>query len=219
MKPPRVYIDSTVFKFSATQLRRMRPRKKNISCGGRLHEVTLHEFVLVNPNDSIQNAELKMEANLLPLLADFGRRGNIKYLINVETLLEALGLPGLDSQTGKFYGTAYDVAEPPIKYSRIALGLGMSHYKRAQFEFLSSIGEERFIELQKMTGAYQGQGKLNRNQLLDAFHIWCAEHNNCQFLLTLDFTLIRVLRSNKGRQTPVQVVKPSELLEKLTIAV
>jgi hypothetical protein len=196
----------------------MRPRKKNISWGGRLHEVTLHDLVLVNPNDSIQNPELKTEADLLPLLADFGRRGNIKYLINVETLLETLGLPGLDSQTGKFYGTPYDVAEPPIRYSRIALGLGVPH-KRTQFEFLSSIREERFIELQKMTGAYQGEGKLNRNQLLDAFHIWCAEHNDCQFFLTLDFKLIRLLRNNKGRQILVRVLKPSELLERLTVSV
>ena len=39
--------------------------------------------------------------------------------------------------------------------------------KELQFEFLLGLHHERFMELQKLTGAHQGQRKANRNQLLD----------------------------------------------------
>ncbi|OGP41631.1 MAG: hypothetical protein A2090_06470 [Deltaproteobacteria bacterium GWD2_42_10] len=86
-----------------------------------------------------------------------------------------------------------------------------------QFNFLSSIKNKRFLELQKMTGAYQGAKKLNRNQLLDAFHIWCAEHNKCDYFLTLDFKLVNVIRRQKGA-TLSELVTPSELMNKLGIS-
>jgi predicted nucleic acid-binding protein len=68
-----------------------------------------------------------------------------------------------------------------------------------------------------MTGAYQGSGKLNRNQLLDAFHIWCAEFNKCDYFLTLDFKLLNVVRKQK-RHSLVEIIKPSELVTKIGIS-
>jgi hypothetical protein len=216
MTPPKVYIDTTVLKFSATRLPRLRPRKQTINWGGRVHEVTVHDFVRVNPNDLIDNPELKAETELLPTLAEAGKRGEVKYVIQMETLFESCGIPKMDSETGKFYGTPYQDVDAPIKYSRVLLGFNRDA-REMQFSFLSSIKDKRFIELQKMTGAYQGPGKLNRNQLLDAFHIWCAEHNKCDYLLTLDFRLVNVLR--KQNQHPlVEVVKPSELVKKIGIS-
>jgi len=216
MSPPKVYIDTTVLKFSATQLPRLRPRKQTINWGGRFHEVTVHDFVRVNPNDFIDNAELKAEAELLPTLAEAGKRGKVKYVIQMETLFESWGIPKMDSETGKFYGAPYEDVEAPIKYSRVLLGFNRDA-REMQFSFLSSIRNARFIELQKMTGAYQGPGKLNRNQLLDAFHIWCAEHNKCDYFLTLDFKLLNVLRKQNPHPL-VELVKPSELVEKIDIS-
>jgi hypothetical protein len=66
-----------------------------------------------------------------------------------------------------------------------------------------------------MTGAYQGGGKWNRNQLLDAFHLWCAEYNKSDYFLTLDFKLIRILGQNRKTRLPVRAVRPSELLAAL----
>jgi len=83
-----------------------------------------------------------------------------------------------------------------------------------QFRFLSSLKNKKFIELQKLTGADQGTGKLNRNQLLDAFHLWCAEYNGCDYFLTFDFKLMRVVGKQKGRFLG-EVVKPSELISQI----
>jgi len=211
MRPPKVYIDTSVLKFSATQLPRLRPRQQKINWGGRVHEITVHDFVDINPNDFIENPELKAEAELLPELAEAGKRGQLKYVIQMETLFESWGIPNMDSATGRFYGAPYETVDAPIKYGRVIAG-GLDDPKDMQFEFLANIKSKRFVELQKITGAYQGEGNLNRNQLLDAFHLWCAEHNKCDYFLTLDFKLIRVLRQSHELQLEVQVVRPSELL-------
>ncbi len=120
----------------------------------------------------------------------------------------------MDSQTGKFYGAPYEIVDAPIEYSGVLIGMGMDA-RQMQYDFLSSLNDRRFLKLQKMTGAFQGERRANRNQLLDAFHLWCAEHNECEYFLTLDFSLIRVLRKNRRSQPLVQVVRPSELLERI----
>ena len=211
----KVYIDTTILKFSATQLPRLRPRKSLINWGNRTHEVVVHDFVYINPNDFIDNDDLKAETMLLPTLAKAGKHGQVKYVIQIETLLESWGLPKMDSETGKFYGAPLECIESPIKYSRIIFGFSFGA-KELQFNFLSSIKNKRFLELQKMTGAYQGPGKVNRNQLLDAFHLWCAEYNKCDYFLTLDFKLVNILRKQK-HYLSLEVLKPSELIRNIGI--
>jgi hypothetical protein len=127
--------------------------------------------------------------------------------------MEVWGLPSLDSETGDFYGAKVSSVDAPVQYGRIMFEAN-SDYKEEQFRFLSSIKHDRFRELQRITGAYQGERKLNRNQLLDAFHLWCAEHNKCHFFLTLDFTLAKIVAKSKAKPR-VPVLKPSEVLTAL----
>lgn len=209
----KVYIDTNVLKFSATQLPRYRPRTQKINWGGREYETTVNDPVYVNPNDSIANPDLKAEVELLPALAEAGKAGLVKYVIQIETLFESWGLRKMKSEAGTFYDAPYEHVEAPVKYSRVLAGTGFNP-KEMQFEFLSSIRDERFLELQKLTGAYQGAAKLNRNQLLDAFHIWCAEYNGCSYFLTLDFKLVKVAGKQKGRFMS-EVIKPSELMRRI----
>jgi hypothetical protein len=63
MTIPRVYVDTNIFKFSATELPRLKPRSKTINWGGNEIEVTVHDFVEENPNERIKNDELKTEAD------------------------------------------------------------------------------------------------------------------------------------------------------------
>ena len=136
MKPPKVYIDTNVLKFSSTQLPRLRPRQQKINWGSREHEVTVHDFVDVNPNDFIKNQELKKEAELLPALAEVGKRGWVKYVIQMETLLESWGIPNMDSATGRFYGTQCDTVDAPIKYGRVVFG-GLDDTRDYRHQFQS----------------------------------------------------------------------------------
>lgn len=212
MHVAKVFLDTNVLKFAATELPRLRPRKQSVDWGGKTIEVTIHDFVEVNRNERIKNSVLKAEAELLPRLAEIGKLGELDYVMSAETMIESWGLGNMDSKNGRFYGVPIKVVKAPIEYAYILAGgeVGVQPKDR-QFRFLTSIRHKRFLELQKMTGAYQGKQKLDRNQLLDAFHIWCAEYNGCEFFLTLDFKLIKVLSKSKAKST-VRVVLPSELL-------
>lgn len=216
MDNTKVYIDTNVFKFSATELLRLTPRKQSMAWGDKTHDVTVHDLVYVNPNERIQNPELKTEADLLPKVAELGKQGHLEFVVNLETMFESWGLPNMDSQTGKFYDAPYKIVDAPIKYSRILFGLAIDP-RENQYNFLAGIKKKRLLEWQKLTGAYQGNLRPNRNQLLDAFHLWCAEYNGCVYFLTLDFKLIKVVRENTRRAIPVKLVRPSELLQEFGI--
>ena len=120
----------------------------------------------------------------------------------------------MDSMSGKFYNAPYEIIEGPVQYERVVLGYNVDSDK-AQYDFLCGIKHKRFIEIQKATGAYQGNNKTNKNQLLDAWNIWCAEHSNCDYLLTMDLKLIRMIKSNKKWECRVKIVKPSQLLDEI----
>lgn len=207
----KVYVDSNIYKFSATALSRFRPRQVTTFWGGREQVVTVHDLVTVNPNARIDNnPDLKAETELLPDVAALADADLVSFVISTETQVEISGLPDLDSNTGYFYRAKREIANEPVKYSRILYG-GRDEPLQAQFKFLSSLRHKRFLELQRITGAYQGEERVNRNQLLDAFHLWCAEHNNCDFFLSLDFKLAKVIEKSKSKPI-VPVVRPSELL-------
>jgi hypothetical protein len=213
MEIPRVFLDTTILKASTTALRRLLPRKQRLDWGGEVHEITVYDLGTINPNESL-TGEIKAEAALLPTLAELGKQGTVRYCLHMETEFESWGLPKmLGNTTGRFYGAPIESAGSPIRYSR-AMFTGYNDPREMQFDFISSLNHERFDEIQKITGAYQGHGKLNRNQLLDAFHIWCAEYNDCSFFLTLDFKLIKVASYRLERT--IKLVRPSELLRHLT---
>ena len=209
-----VYIDTNVFKFSATELQRYVSRPVSLKWGELDIETEVHDVVTMNPNEGIINNErLKKEAGLLKIVAEMAKNGDISIVLHHETLLESWGIPNLDSQSGKFYNAPYELIEGPIRYSRTIIHWN-SDAKDDQLNFLSSIPDKRFKELQKMTGAFQGEKPICRNQLLDAWYLWCAEHNKCDYFLTLDFKLKRMLEKNSKWSNVVKIVCPSELIEK-----
>ena len=212
---PRIFLESTVFKFSATKQLRFIPYNKEVrNWYGRVVGFIVNKLDYVNPNDRITNPDLKTEADLLPMVAGLAKDSKIHGVTHVETEFETWGLPKMDSESGRFYGAPIEHVNAPIKYSRIFIGAGLDS-KQLQRNFLLSITNARFKELQKVTGAYQGKRPANSNQLLDAFQIWCAEHSECDYFLTLDFKLIRVVMKHHKRPKRLVLVKPSTLLDEL----
>ena len=121
----------------------------------------------------------------------------------------------------QLYGVQIEWVEAPLEYSRI-LGRVVpsppaarrNDMKESTVEFLRDVDYPRFLELQLACGAKQG-ATINENQLIDAFHVWCAEHAGAHFFLTLDFKLIRNVRTHRRSPPRVQLVRPSELLKAL----
>lgn len=73
MNKTKVYIDTNIYKFSATDLLRLRPRKQILNWGEATREDTVYDFVHINPNNRIRDYKLKQETDLLPKLAELGK--------------------------------------------------------------------------------------------------------------------------------------------------
>src|SRR5580658_3759123 len=97
MPKPKVYLDSNIYKFSATQVPGYRPREITANWGGRKETLTVYDAVTENPNDQINNPQLKEEADLLPEVAALGISGVLIFQISVETNVEIGGLPKMFS--------------------------------------------------------------------------------------------------------------------------
>ncbi len=208
----KVMLESNTLKFAATKLRRLIPvNRPTYNAKGERTGTLLYDDGYVNPNDKITDPELKKEADLLPHIAELAKGGNFELLLDREAHYESWGLPNMNSATGLFYEAPVSEAEHPFQYGRVLAGLGRSGRDWAKL-FLTGIDNQRFRDLAKVVGAYQGADKYNLNQLRDAYFIWSAEHNACEFMLTLDFKLIRMVKLAKKQKIKVKVVKPSELL-------
>jgi hypothetical protein len=212
---PKILLDTTVLKFSAAgSLSYIPVNRKTRNWYGRVTGFQFYEIGYVDRNKKIRNRELKREVGLLRKIAELAKKENLQLLMQDETIFESWGLPAMGSPTGPFYGAPITRAESPIKHgyrTLFAPSFGVSPDDLTK-NFLAGIRDKRFERLAKITGGYQGKGRYNLNQMRDAFYIWCAEYNNCDFLLTLDFKLIRMVRRNTRHDLQVTIVKPSELL-------
>ena len=180
----KVFVDANIFKYAAANLRRFSPYKKSINWGGVEIETTVNDIVYINPNLSINNNDkLLEETRLIPKIVALQEDKNIEFCITSELMLEVMGLPNMDSSDGLLFGAKITYIEPPVKYSRILISHNLNT-KEEQYSFLRGLKSKRFLEIQKATGAYQGENAPNPNQLLDSYHLWCAEHSKCNVFLT-----------------------------------
>lgn len=203
----KIMLETNVLKFAATKLERLVPR-------GNVGGVPIYEHRYINPNDAITNPDLKTEAELLPRIAELAKRRDLELLLDDEANLESWGVKNMDSAGGLFFDAPIKDAEPPLSYERILFGGGVSARERVK-RFLIGINDKRFIELSKVLGGYQGSNNYNLNQLRDAYYVWSAEHNSCEYMLTMDFKLIKMIQLDRKQRVKVRVVRPSELLEEV----
>jgi hypothetical protein len=213
--PVGVYVDTNVLKFSAHHHAVYRGKPQNIKWGPIEESVTVYELVETDELSSWKSAEQRNQGRTLRLIADASRCEKLRLLMNSETQIESWGLPGLHSAEGVFFGAEIVDAPAPFQFSRVIASVHRN-MKNLQFDFLKTIQHKRFLELQKITGAFQGERGTNRNQLLDAFHLWCAEYNSCHYFLTMDLKLAKAVENSK-RSFGVPIVTPIQLADELEL--
>lgn len=212
----RVFLDTNVFKLSATKQRRLIPsNRKTLDWMGNLVGVELYRLGYLNPNEGIRNTAHRQEAELLQSVAEAVKSGHLEAVTEQEVLVESWGIPGSDSVTGQFYGASVSMVTGHAYSVRSICGNRFETAKEAQRSFLVGIEDPRYIELRKATGAWQGDNEPSLNQMADAFHVWCAECTGCDYFLTLDYRLIRMVMGHKYRPKTMKLVKPSTLLQEL----
>jgi predicted nucleic acid-binding protein len=204
----RVFLDTCVVKHSIRRRTRLQ----------RSEHSSVYEIVEEDPTARVRDEPLRTEIDLLSKVAECAKRGDIELLWHIESLTEFLGIysfPGGGSS--ELIEVGVTNVKEPIDYNFISSPLQFPFNqtsKTSQIKFLKNIKHERYLELRKACGANQGT-QVRENQLLDAFHIWCAEHAGATHFLTTDFKLIRVVHSYKTAPPQVRVVTPSELLAEI----
>ena len=209
----RVYVDANVIQHSDVDRMYWLPEDRTLDWGGMAVDTrTYPRYEVIDKRLSMTDDKLRRELVALELLAQFDSVADVRFLQQFETEFEANYKPGVSSP---LFGTSIVSAASPIPYARTVLGFGA----RPQIEFIQSIDHPRFRYFQKLSGVQPGMSeKRRRAQMLDAWHLWCAERNECDYFLTMDFKLVRMLsgmeatNSHDQPQTPLRVMEPSQML-------
>jgi hypothetical protein len=210
----RVYLDTSALKFSIDRIEGWTPVEETVNWGGREFSVRVHKPAVALPIENIKNEELKSEARLLRRIAELAQEGLIELLVQNETMVELWGLPRSGVGNTLFFGARITKVKAPFEYGRVVFS-AFEDAEKLQYEFLCRIASERFVDLQKACGAYQGSEPLSPNQLRDAFQVWCAEGAAARFFLTCDLSLVRYVQRQKRYIPKVRVVTPSQLLAEI----
>jgi hypothetical protein len=215
----RVFLDTAVVKHSIRSRTVLIPRQHSLNVDGRLHQFQVHEIADIDPTESVRSGRLRTEIGLVSEVARRARAGEVDLLWHIESEVEFFGIQLFGGGKSELLEAGVTMVEAPLKYSRILSPLSTlsgETWQSLRTDFLTGIKHPRFMELQRACGALQGN-HLNENQLLDAFHIWCAEAAHATHFLTTDFKLARVVRGHKTAPPRVKVVAPSELLDELGV--
>jgi len=227
MPSRRVFVDTSVVHHSVRAVSRV-TRRDLYSAGDTtaIRSGFWLEITTPDPAESVVGTRLHTEIEAIGRVVELRRSGVIELVWNVETHLEYLrqvpsGFFGYS--VAELLAAGIEYVDAPIRYFRSgpivpALDGSGESPRDEQLRFLRGLKQQRFLELQRATGANQGARVVDR-QLLDAFHLWCAEHASSEFFLTTDFKLINHVRRTKRRPPKVTVVGPSELLAAVTAEV
>ena len=211
---PSVFLDTSVLKASIDSRFVFQIENQKIEWGAHTVDIKVSKPVLLNPNVRFReqgNEDRFQDTIALRYIAALTREGKIRLVCHNEVRFELFRLPKVGG--APFYGVPIDWVDGPFKYGRvIADGSKRDH----QYEFLIKLEIPRFQELQRACGAYQGTGKPpNRSQLLDAFHLLCAEHAEAQYFLTIDDALIRAISNHRSTSLRTLPVTPMRLVSAL----
>jgi len=210
MSTPKVFLDTVILKYSDDRWLMSFPRDELINWDGHDYIVPIYSFGTFLPNAKL-HSDIKREANLLRHISKLAIDSKIEILVGDEVYNEFVGISIYPVLRGKpFYGAPIMRVKAPLKYSR-------SWGKAPLVALLKSLNDQRFKELQIACGAYQGPDNTNENQLIDAFHIFCAEDAGADYFLTCDKKLIRLLKQHKRFPPKPKVLLPSMLLKDLGV--
>lgn len=210
----RVFLDTAAVKHSIRSRTVLSPRPHTLSVG----EFVVHDLVEIDPTASVNSEPLRTEIDLLSQVAERAKAGDIELLWHTEGEVEFFSihlLPG--GGTSELLDAGVTMVDGPIKSSRLLspmFPLSGETWRSLRKDFLAGLDHQRFRELQRACGAIQGD-HVNENQLVDAFHIWCAEAADASHFLTTDFKLVRLVRGHKTAPPRPRVVTPSELFEEM----
>lgn len=212
-RPATVFLDTVTFKYASERLIRPRLRPVTHRWGDQEVTVNVTQYVEVFPNAGLHGNTAK-HVEILPFIAYLAKVGRVALQTHKEVEFESWGLPKMDDPRGRFYGAPIGETPDPFPYGRTISGWSPLGKVDWQFEFVRGIQHPRFEQLKRAVGAMP-ESRSYKNQLLDAFHVLCAESAKVDFFLTVDLALVRNVTRYKKAPVTIRVVTPKDLLMSL----
>lgn len=208
----KIYVDSNIVRHAATKYRTMDIYFGGAKPGQALVRYGPIEVLKKKPAD---DKRLRKEIKLLKRLSKKIKKVGSSLVMDRQTFLEIKRAGRFRSDY--FFGSEIEFSNPPpVQYylSFVPSWMNTGPTDNQFHNFLSTLKHPRFMELAKYAGALQGKRK-KYNQLADAYWLWCAESNQCNYFLTLDTKLINSFSTAKRLTFMPILVTPSELLKRL----
>jgi predicted nucleic acid-binding protein len=206
-----VFLDTNILKATALKHHVFRPKSEDENIeAGIAPDASIYSAFTENRLNRVRAQRQRRDSVMLGMVAHAGISNMITVYSSREVTIEALGLPGIISASGRFFGCPIrNISDPIGDVSRVVFS-SATGADDLTLDFLEGIKSVRFKELNKATGGFQGsKSRLHLNQALDAYHLWCAEHAGMDYFLTMDYKLQRLV----AQKTPVLVVTPDQLLQ------
>ena len=188
-----VFLDTNAFKFCTTEKLMYMEKPDSASY--------IH---WKDPNENLPEP-LRTQVSMLHEIFQ-KHAAQFTFQTSIEVHLESFRCTTLGGKKSAMENITVNPVSPPIELSRPLIS------KEYDISVFQRIRHPRFLELQRATGAYQGD-RIDGNQLIDTFHIWTAENANCDYFLTLDLKLVRIVQGHKTHPPKTKVVSPQQLLE------
>ncbi len=207
----RVFVDTSIARYADRSREVWRKEKQTVRWGPSLQEIEIVRPHTERPLEKLQteeHAQTYADALLIEQVEALAQAKLIRLCWHFETHWEfvrnkAIGIPAPPILE------LIEKANCPIYYSRMIVSPFDNEDK--QLEFLRRLNHPDFETWKKLVGAQPGT-KRERNQLMDAWHLWSADHNHCEYFLTMDYRLISSIHSRK-HERPLRVVAPAQFLE------
>ncbi len=206
----RAFLDTTVVRNSQQVRTEWYENPKSVTWGDREFTVPLIESRERIPSEKFKrdgNLKAFRDAKRIRYIEKLASLGLIRLVCDFELHWEFIsrrkmnkGIPSIVKYLEKVHS--------PIVYGRTVV----SAFSREdhQFEFLKNLKHPRYDEWKKAANVV-ASSKKEKNQLLDAFSLWTAEHNWCDYFVTMDYKLIEFVKASSIK-TNLNLVRPTQLV-------
>jgi hypothetical protein len=207
----RVFVDTSIVRYADQERTHLVKQPETFRWGGTLVTAPIVRQVTEHPLEKLntpQHQHTYEDAKLIPVIDDLAKHGLITLLWHMETMLEYQRNRPFPGPPVPDFIERIQLANCPIYYARMIV----SPFEKTdeQLKFLRALKHLGFDEWKRIVGVVADSNN-ERNQLMDAWHLWSADHNHCEYFLTMDSKLIRSVASRR-RKSQLRLVTPSQFL-------
>ena len=205
----RVFFDTTIIRNSQHKRTVWKPHVQSVLWGGREHSVTISALVETRPIEKLRGQRRTYcDARRIRFIETLAKARLIRAFWHFETKWEFSSRRPMNQSMPPL--TRYlSAVVAPVRYERL-LSPAWLNPGDPQLEFLREIADERYAQWKRASNVLPGT-KAEKNQLLDAFYLWTAEHNRCDYFLTMDYKLIATI-ARSGLESRLRLIAPTEFL-------